>query len=247
MHPIHLACIHFYLALSHDALARETPLKRRYLELNLAEQHYVDAMTSLTPPNPRLPPILEQQPPTSPDSEDEHAVKGRRTSDASQQSLASSATSLADEDYESTRNILTLSKTNSRSRNESKSPSRNRRPSPIFTPNARYSYLEEQTSIDLSTFKDMIRSHLHEVRTQKLSAVVPSVRFSTSRDSIISSRPTSRDLSSRSSQYESEMESVRDARKRLTFRPRFDPTSVRKLCDETLHELRTGQARSWGF
>ncbi|KAF1949421.1 hypothetical protein CC80DRAFT_484328 [Byssothecium circinans] len=231
IHPVHLAYIHFYLASSHDTMAREATLRHRCSELNLAEKHYHAALTALLSQQPEA--VLEHSP-TSQVSDDELAPQVRRESDASQQSLASSATSLDDHDYQSSHRNTNYIKDFSRPNNTNQSSTR-KRPAPIYTPDAALSYQHEQFSADLSVFRGMIRNHLQNVRELKAATVVPSVRFTFELPSRTSMGPPTGDAWD---WYQAEMESMRAARKRLSFRPRFDPSDVQKLCTEVLCELR---------
>ncbi|KAF2636202.1 hypothetical protein P280DRAFT_159946 [Massarina eburnea CBS 473.64] len=220
IHPVHLSYIHFYLALSHDTMAREATIKRRLSELKLAEKHYLAALNPIIPPKPKLE-TLETVPEHSPDSsDDEHAPSGRRVSDASQRSLASSMTSLEDEAYVSPYNTND-SKSCFRSCQIYRAPTKKR--SVVFhVPDAAVSYQEELFSADLSAFRSMIRNHLQSVRDLKEATVVPAVHFPLA--------PSSGDST--------KMEGLRSARQRVSFRPRFDPESTQKLCSEALCELR---------
>lgn len=240
IHPVHQAYLHFYLAMSHDTMAREASLKHRSSELDLAEQHYLAAIAALTPAGPERLDDIPERSPTSPASEDENAVKARRVSDASQQSIASSATSCSEHEYDANPKSVNSVKTSVLARDTKTEATATKRlvkrPAPIFTPNASRSYHEENFSSDLSSFLGMVRMHLTRVQELKADSVVPTVRFSfsRSRSSTSSSRPVSRD----SSNYDaSERNSLRWARKSVNFRPRFDPTSVQKLCTEALSEL----------
>ncbi|KAF7567489.1 hypothetical protein A1F96_07009 [Pyrenophora tritici-repentis] len=68
-HPVHLAYLNFYAALSHDTLARQSTLKNRFKELNAAEKHYMAAIEALSPPSAcSSPPSSDDEPPSTPDS-----------------------------------------------------------------------------------------------------------------------------------------------------------------------------------
>lgn len=212
-------------------------MKHRSSELDLAEQHYLAAIAALASPHPRKLDDIPEQSPNSISSEDEH-VKARRISDASQQSVASSATSFADEEIESKPKEpihQPFPSTVPAGRFGAQIPTK-RRPAPIIAPNAAQAYHEEQFSADLSSFLSMVRMHLDSVQELKEAAVAPSSRFSfsRSRSSTLSSRPGSR---ASSNQDEPEMDRLRWARRSVNFRPRFDPSSVRQLCSEALAEL----------
>ncbi|KAJ4288165.1 hypothetical protein N0V90_012182 [Kalmusia sp. IMI 367209] len=234
IHPVHRAYLHFYFALVHDTMARETTLKHRSSGLDLAEQHYRAAIDILTPSEPyNLDDILS---PSSPKSEEDQVTSFRRMSNHSYQSTASSTSSLDDVEerawnvFKSPQNIVHRPVMS----HQSSFRPEKRRPAPIMTINAARAYHEEQFSADLFSFLAMIHSHLHEV--QQLKSASPAVRFSfvRSRSSTTSSRPVSRDSSNSSN---SDMEQLRWARKSVSFRPRFDPASIQNLCNEVLAEL----------
>ncbi|RMZ66635.1 atp synthase gamma subunit [Pyrenophora seminiperda CCB06] len=68
-HPVHLAYLNFYTALSHDTLARQATLKNRCKELNAAEKHYMAAIEVLTPSSAcSSPPSSDDEQPLTPDS-----------------------------------------------------------------------------------------------------------------------------------------------------------------------------------
>jgi hypothetical protein len=81
----------------------------------------------------------------------------------------------------------------------------------------------------------MFKSHLAGVHALKETPTAIGHRYSSSRfrQSVNYSRPLSRE----SNHEGNEMEQIRWQRKSLRFRPRFDPTSVQKLCAEALDEL----------
>ncbi|KAF2682546.1 hypothetical protein K458DRAFT_60428 [Lentithecium fluviatile CBS 122367] len=255
IHPVHLAYLHFYLAMSHDTMARETTWKHRSTELDLAEQHYLAALAALSASAPQEVDNVLERSPSSPSSEDDLAVKGRRVSDASQESIASSATSLAESDTQSTPrrvpsssylkaralfekvqdNSSTPPKSQSSSSFRTPRPAK-RRPAPIILPYTTHSHHEGRFSAELISFIAMIKTHLDNVRQLKETPVAFNVRFSVtrSRSSTASPRPISRDSSS---SHESEVEGARWARRAVNFRQRFNPESVRQLCNEALAEL----------
>jgi hypothetical protein len=253
---MHLAYLHFYLAMSHDTMAREATWKHRAAELDLAEKHYLAALNAVSIPDQRKLVEVTEQSPTSPASDDDLAVKGRRASDASQQSIASSATSIADEeDMQATptkkpssafAKARTVFETSSRpstplkSLNQFPSPSKppptpKKRPAPIITPNAAQAYHEEQFSSDLCAFIAMIKTHLANVVQLKETTPAPGsaarASYVRSRSSTLASRPVSRDSMSEGEQGQ------KTRRRTLSIRPKFDPESVRQLCNEALAEL----------
>jgi hypothetical protein len=91
------------------------------------------------------------------------------------------------------------------------------------------SWHEEKLSADISGFVDMVKSHLAGVHSLKESHSSPSQ----SRNSPANSRPASRN----SMHNDIGMDSIRARRRTMTFRPRFNPSSVQKLCSEALAEL----------
>lgn len=238
--------------MSHDTMAREATIKHRSSELDLAEQHYLAAIAALTPPEPQKLDDIPECSPTSTTSEDEHS-RVRRVSDAaslnSEQSVASSATSFADEEHDASDCEPTPKRSNYF---KASPPSRHilddfsmspkvtkRRPPPIITSAPRSAHAQpkqQQLSADLSAFVSMVQMHLASVRELKETSTLPSTRFSfsRSRSSTMSSRPASRNSSNLD---ESEMSRLRWTRKSINFRPRFDPASVRQLCNEALSEL----------
>lgn len=89
----------------------------------------------------------------------------------------------------------------------------------------------------------MLSAHLSDVREQKRNTGVPTVRFT-----LPSPRPSptakttrqSRCLSVQAGDGDGEdwvMERVRESRRNVVFRPRFDPEGVRRLCGEAMAEL----------
>ncbi|KAF2874962.1 hypothetical protein BDV95DRAFT_603740 [Massariosphaeria phaeospora] len=258
IHPMHLAYLHFYLALSHDTLARETSMRNRSSELDLAEKHYLAAIAVLTPPDSQL---LEDsndsQSPTSINSRDEFGLDGRRASNAasihSEQSTTSSTTSFADQGDDESDCEPTPKRSNYFKRSP---PSRGilddftispqqcrKRPSPIATsvPGSSESMVpEDKLSTGVSSMLRMVQMHLTNVRELKETPPAPIFRFSYSRSrsstlsSTLSSRPVSRDSTNSS---DAEVDQLRWSRRTVNFRPRFDPTSVRDLCSQALSEL----------
>lgn len=98
----------------------------------------------------------------------------------------------------------------------------------------------------------MLENHLVDVRAQKKRTEVPTVRFCVplSRPSPTKSPRLSRAFGGvgvnaegkgRGKEEEEDkelaMERVREMRRGIVFRPRFDPEGVRRLCSEALAEL----------
>tara|TARA_R110002003_G_scaffold126_41_gene11787 strand:+ start:8058 stop:8498 length:441 start_codon:yes stop_codon:yes gene_type:complete len=89
---------------------------------------------------------------------------------------------------------------------------------------------------DTAAFVQMLRGHLSSVQELKRKTSVPSVRFQfpSPRVSPTTSKPRSDHLFDDES---AALDSIRRNRRSLTFRPRFDPSSVQRLCSEALAEL----------
>ncbi|PVI08251.1 hypothetical protein DM02DRAFT_666206 [Periconia macrospinosa] len=171
IHPIHLIYIHFYLAMAHDAMAREPTQARRYFELNRAEKHYLLAIASLNSQiSDAVPPPYYPRPPPSPTlSEDDYGNTSRRTSNASQQSFASSATSLSEEDHETA-----LTKPFHQHTTSLTPPSQKLPDAPIVSQTA----LSDQEWVflaDLSCFRGVVRDHLRQVVELKQAMLPPVV------------------------------------------------------------------------
>lgn len=251
IHPVHQAYFNFYLALSHDTMAREAGKRNRYVELDLAEKHYLAAITALTAPEPqKLDDIQETHSLTS--SEGDTGPGRRRSSDTasldSTNSISTAATSVGGEETEvSTRKPVVKRSVSFEARRalyengiSSKTTISNagkRRPSSMKTAplELRSSHVEENHSLEVSSFISMVKVHLASIRELKNRPVGPMRRFSVSRSrsSTMSSASEGRD----STHDDVELERTRWDRKSVSFRPRFDPTSVRKLCSDALNEL----------
>jgi hypothetical protein len=227
-------------------------MKRRSLELDLAETHYIAALKALTPPEPRKPleDIQEFLSPTSSMSEDELNSIGRRPSSvslSSQHSRASSETSYAEDDdffadweFQPAKKPQQFQYSSSQTAQDDYNfppkPAK-RRPSPIITRPASQSIPAEQFSADLYAFATMVQLHLASVRELKDAVTIPTSRYSVTRlrSSTDPSRPGSQDSAFHGDP--AGMESLRQRRKCVAFRPRFDPSSVQALCQEALSEL----------
>ncbi|ORX99898.1 hypothetical protein BCR34DRAFT_122563 [Clohesyomyces aquaticus] len=249
IHPIHLAYLNFYLAMTHDTMARETSSRNRIPALDLAEKYYEAALAALSPARPQsLEDIQEAPSPTSSISEDEYSPKSRRPFDSmsinSGNSSSTTATSLLDEDSDCSDSeepkisMADYSFPAPPSRHQSQKAAR-RRPEPISTAQSTHSRTpskhEKQYSTVFSSFISMVESHLASVREFRDVPILPSNRFSgtRSRGSSLNTRPSSRDIM----HDEAGMDKIRWERKSLGFRPRFDPQGVRQLCREALSEL----------
>ncbi|KAF2200201.1 hypothetical protein GQ43DRAFT_84121 [Delitschia confertaspora ATCC 74209] len=263
IHPVHLAYFHFYQALCHDCLAREKNITspNRPPALNLAEKHYLSAISALTFPNPRdsHPRSAAELEPECPhpnplDSEDGVSSSSSRRPSAtpsihsihsSVDASSTAPTSVAGEDlYDSSsdceptptrshlfnrlppsRNILDgFTMTPKLLRTSPSSPS-------SFSPGHLVAYNEQAKS-----FLEMVHSHLASVRELKEAPVASPSPLPRSRDSLFFSKPRNRDSRAVLAD-EREMEKIREARKRVVLRSRFDPTSVRELCSYALAEL----------
>ncbi|KAF2277423.1 uncharacterized protein EI97DRAFT_500385 [Westerdykella ornata] len=211
-HPIHKAYLNFYLALSHDTMAREAGMRNRQEQLALAEKHYLAAIHSLT--SPEFGDGGSLQSGYSPTLERSNDLLHRRPSDVqsvdSDHSASTAATSTVDSDHEE--------------------PGRNsayHKPLPFSEP---------KLSVEVTSFLNMVRTHLAGVRQLQQSS-----GNATQRSCLSRMRPASPAASrpgTRASHHDNDsIDQPRWERKNLVFRPRFDPTSIRKLCDEALQEL----------
>lgn len=236
-HPLHLAHLNFYTALSHDTLAREATLKNRWKELNLAEVHYsaaILALASLQSPT--------QCDPWSPNSSTSGLPSpySRRRADSidSDRSSASSATSLGEDGDDNDNDDEYYVQLSTKESTSEPQPS-------LSTPTARPQTPQQYYfSSNIAAFVRMLEAHLADVRLQRHRTSVPSVRFT-----MPSPRPSPTKASAaRHGRFASlggevadadevAMDLVRERRRNVRFRPRFDPKSVRRLCGEALAEL----------
>ncbi|KAH3968786.1 hypothetical protein HBI56_125880 [Parastagonospora nodorum] len=239
IHPIHLAYLNFYTALSHDTLAREATLKNRYKELSLAEKHYVAAVAALSPQEYTSDRAMQVASPTSSTSSHSPTEANviwrfrRADSVSSTASFASSATSISssrpDLDY-THRSMGSYSFPSPPQHFHAHAHTRKRS---IIIPSRPQTPEEYQFAADTAAFVRMVRGHLMDVRTLKQATDAPSVRFRFSSDmsSPVKSRAGSR-------VFDGEMEEVkRRERKNMSWRPRFDPSETQRLCGEALAEL----------
>ncbi|CAI6281467.1 unnamed protein product [Periconia digitata] len=255
IHPIHLVYIHFFLAMSHDIMAREATRARRCFELNRAEKHYLLAITSLNAQiSDAIPPPSYVLPASPALSEEGFGKRSRRTSDASQQSFASSATSISDTDHEPTFKRPFHKRTTSFTHSSSYCcPPIQKLPEIPFAPQSALSDLEWVFLADLSCFRGVVRDHLRNIvdlKQDMLPSAVPTAHSHnrTQSTTLAHSRSTSHIsaipiMSHCRTQSTPAIESSKPGsrfanRRMLPYRPRFDPTSVQKLCSEALHELR---------
>ncbi|KAF1997576.1 hypothetical protein P154DRAFT_274829 [Amniculicola lignicola CBS 123094] len=247
--PVHQAYLHFFLALSHDAIAREASIRNRRGELDVAEKHFLAAIAALSrSSSPKQEEAVQSHSPTSSHSSQDFSPRGASDANSmhSDHSASTNATSFAGDDdeeepfeYDSEAGEFNYS---SRFRtildDFPKVPkSVKRRPSPIITcrPSRTPSIHEVKFSADMYAFQRMVETHLAAVRELKDACPAPSVRFA----ALPNSRPASFSMkSNRASVHdEAEKEIIRAQRRSMVFRPRFDPTSVQKLCEEVLSEL----------
>lgn len=227
VHPMHRVYLHFYFALVHDTMARETTVKRRSAGLELAEQHYRAAIEIITPSEPyNLDDLLS---PLSPVSEYLTAAGFYRRSCLSMRSVASSTSDEEERNW----NRVDSPYDDTPSRTHSFQPGKSR-PAPIITIDSSRAYHEERFSAEMFELLPMLHAHLRGVKQLKSDMTTPRSSLSRSRTSSWNSRPQSRDSTGSN---ESELEQLRSMRKNLTFRPRFDPTDIQQLCNEVLAEL----------
>lgn len=90
----------------------------------------------------------------------------------------------------------------------------------------------------------MLQGHRADVRAQKEKTGVPTVRFAmpSPRTSPVKVRPVQerwrRGLDGSEEKGEEEaMERIREMRRNVVFRPRFEPEAVRRLCAEATAEM----------
>lgn len=191
-------------------MAREAGMRNRQQELDLAEKHYLAAIHSLTSPGSDNQ-GFHQRPDSAASTEGDDMLRRRPSDVQSIDSDHSASTSPMDsyhEDSERKNGFNTY-----------------------FAPS---SLPEHKLSTEVVTFLNMVRTHLAGVRQLQQSSTTQRFCFSPTRStSPTASRPTSR----ASSHDGSSADQPRWRRGSLAVRPRFDPTSIRKLCDEALEEL----------
>ncbi|KAF2013321.1 hypothetical protein BU24DRAFT_424334 [Aaosphaeria arxii CBS 175.79] len=249
LHPVHLAYLNFYLAQCHDSLAREVALRKRRAELDLAEKHYMIALSSITPARLNTLASVEEDSSSPASPESQHgASHSRRASDAvslnSDHSTSTVATSIMDGDIppsksaspSSSRSVRFITADTEEGNPTSTHKQHKRRPAPIFiAQRVQSSSLEEERlSKDMSSFISMLKAHIASVRELKEVSTEPNARWSFyGQRNSIGTRPTS--MSANHDQ--ATMEQIRQQRRSVCFRPRFDPMSVRMLCKDALSEL----------
>ncbi|KAG9204185.1 hypothetical protein G6514_001824 [Epicoccum nigrum] len=246
-HPLHLAHLNFYSALSHDTLAREASLRNRWRELSLADQHYTAAIHALSPLLSSFP--SQQEAPWSPAlsvSSPYMESSQRRSSISSHTSAASSATSIDEDDYmdfplppkpahHTHGSVKNPTHSQSRTMETATAPLqlRSSTPRPV-TPQQFY------FTANIAAFARLLEAHRADVRAQKERAGAPSVRFASLEEPLRTSPELVKTRWSRDGGRggeEGEAERRRERRKNVVFRPRFDPEGVRRLCGEAMAEL----------
>jgi hypothetical protein len=225
IHPIHLAYLNFYTALSHDTLAREATLKNRYKELHLAEKHYMAALSALTPSTYDSPSFdTRASSPTSSTTSENIIWKFRRS--ASIDSTAS-YTSRADLDYSHRSHNYAFP-----SPPQATTYTHQRNKSSIIIPSRPSTPEEYQFASDTAAFVRMVRGHLQNVQDLKRQTGVPVVRFDVNENVVVKER-----VRSRVWEDDEGKERVRRERGARKWRKRFDPEETMRLCGEALAEL----------
>lgn len=246
-HPLHLAHLNFYTALSHDTLARGATFKNRWKELSLAEVHYNAAIAALSPL--QSPAQCDPWSPISSTTSPPSPFPRRRSSVSSDKSAASSATSLGDDSYQvcakpTPDSSLRHARNDSAVQAHCGSQSFQRKP--LATAPRPQTPQQFYFTGNISSFLRMLESHLADIRDLKRRSSVPTVRFDvpSPRPSPTKAKaPGSRERGSSrptvlgNEDEDAAMQARRERRKNVVFRPRFDPQSTEKLCNEALAEL----------
>ncbi|KAL6704750.1 hypothetical protein ACN47E_007671 [Coniothyrium glycines] len=229
IHPIHLAYLNFYTALSYDTLAREATLKNRYKSLKQAEQHYTAAIAALAPTYTSS---------IASDTEydrDQHSPAVSPTTSRTWQRRSAYNNS-----FDSTTSAASSTTSCSTALSTPKQLADYHFPSP---PSSRpHSPEEYHFATSTSSFLMMLQSHLVSVRELKERTQVPvGVRFAFPSPPETSTTPVSAGLKNRASKVfdlqAEDREEVKRKRKERVWRKRFDPEGVRRLCSEALGEL----------
>ncbi|KAF1932264.1 uncharacterized protein M421DRAFT_416986 [Didymella exigua CBS 183.55] len=240
-HPLHLAHLSFYTALAHDTLAREATLKNRWEELRLAESHYNAAILALSPL--QSPTQCDPWSPNSSTTSPPSPYPRRRGSIYSNRSAASSVTSLGDEDAYQTSATPSPKRESRHERNDSavqeSTVSQTRAHAMPTSPSRPQSAQQFYVTANISSFVRLIESHVSDVREQRSrTASVPAVHFMVPPSRRSPTKATARQSGPLSDDGEdSAMKAIRESRRNVSFRPRFDPTRTQKLCNEALAEL----------
>lgn len=96
---------------------------------------------------------------------------------------------------------------------------------------------EYRFAVNTVTFVRRVQGHLASVQQLKEKTSVPAVHFMVAPQPSLRTPPTT-SKPRNSHMFESEdAEAVRQRRRTIKFRARFDPSSVQKLCSEALAEL----------
>lgn len=259
MHPVHLAYLNFYTALSHDTLAREATIKNRHYELVAAEEYYRAAITALASSSSTCStPTLDDEHPSTPESatfpeENVWLDRLRTKSPNLSTSCRTSTSSTMSDPFGLEKDVHFDLKGFS-------FPSPPLTSTPTFlevTSNPQSSHIDNSSMLSplsthpirseraakvnfppgTSTFVGMLQGHLTSVLTLKESTggindskfTFPSPSASPTKSQY--KFPRTSDLP------QHQKENLRMRRKQMAWRPRFDPGSIRKLCDEALAEL----------
>lgn len=222
-------------------------MKNRWKELGLAELHYNAAIVALS--SPQSPTEWDSWSPSSLSPALSSPYSHRRAgSMASDRSAASSATSLGDNDDDYLQ-MSPMKPHHSRAANSSQDSTKDladastsgRQTTVISTSTSRPQTPQQfYFSANIASFVRMLDRHLANVREQKHKTSVPTVRFTMPSPRPSPTKATShRQCSSVDSLQDDEaaMDAIRQRRRNIKFRPRFDPTSVQRLCNEALAEL----------
>ncbi|USP77013.1 uncharacterized protein yc1106_04287 [Curvularia clavata] len=258
VHPIHLAYLNFYTALSHDTLAREATLKNRYKELVAAEDYYNAAIAALSLPlSTCSTPTVDDELPSTPESatfpaeqvwlgrlktKSSNLSASRRTSSSS---MMSDAFGLEQDIDLELRGFCFPSPPQISARTDTETAaeleSRHLEDAGMLSPLSRHPMppkpvAEVQLPPGTSSFVEMLQNHLASVHTLKGSTGIHGVRSSFSTPSASPTKSQFRSTRTGNLSYE-QRDDLQQRRRHLTLRPRFDPASIRKLCDEALAEL----------
>ncbi|KAL5121314.1 hypothetical protein ACEQ8H_000782 [Pleosporales sp. CAS-2024a] len=233
IHPLHLAYLNFYTALSHDTLAREATLRSRQKSLSLAEKHYVAAIAALTPLDYSdrglsSPASCSSSSHSSADTPIIWKFR-RHGSVDSTASYASSATTCA---TPCSRPGLDYTHRSMGSYSFPSPPSHpHSRKRSLIVPSRPQTPEEYQFAADTAAFVRMLRTHLADVRTLTQGTNAPVVKFRSTGE--VHGEVQSRAVASGALDGEER----RKERRTRTWRPRFDPRETQRLCGEALAEL----------
>ncbi|OCK84702.1 hypothetical protein K432DRAFT_344671 [Lepidopterella palustris CBS 459.81] len=254
-HHIYRAYLNFYIALSHDALARSMHnfSFSRLPTFELAEKHYLAAAAELSAPTPTSFTMLE----TIREDVDVDHSEG-------EESLASSTTTSNRTCLKSKRSSVDSNSTAATSASEDEfsdceTPSKSKRPfrsssartilddstlpppcsqshaSPISpSPTSRCT---ERYNIYMTAFANMLHAHIASVRTLKHPPTTNSTENPRSRDSNSTSRSRSWGIREGGEKMDQEKENEGTPRKKLTPRERFNPGKYEELCRKALAEI----------